>query len=281
MHSERLSIFGARAITLALAASFVCFAQAPASKAAPSFGKFLGTWKENESRRKLSPSATLKFQRDAQGNIEERRGNDARPLLQPVRFDGKSYAVDASKNTIVWKQIDKNHFERTIFNNGKLQTTRRLQISEDGKTLTENTERVLADGGKAVTTMQFRRATGEAQGLVATWQPVSYHTTIPNQVTYETMGDRLKVSTSQPSFYTAALDGKPVAVTGPTVITGTMVALKLLDAQTMEVTQSREGVPTGKRTIVISADGKAITETTVNLAPNASREPSVEVYEKQ
>ena len=58
-----------------------------------------------------------------------------------VRYDGEPYSVDSSKNTIVWKQIDKNHFERTIFEDGKLLTTRRIQISDDGKTLTEDTER--------------------------------------------------------------------------------------------------------------------------------------------
>jgi hypothetical protein len=278
MHSERLSIrlsiFGARVITLALAASFVCFAQA-------SLEKFTGTWKENESKRKISPSNTLKFRRDTQGNLEELRGSEARPLVQPVHFDGKPYSVDASKNTIVWKQIDKNHFERTISENGQLLATRRIQISDHGKTLIEDTERTLVDGKKAVTTMKFRRTTGEAQGLAAIWQPVSYHSTIPNQVTYEAMGDRLKMSTDQGLVYTAALDGKSAAVTGPAVISGTMIALKLIDAQTMETAQSREGVPTGKTTIAISADGKVMTTTTVNLAPNASREPSVTVYEKQ
>ena len=49
MFSERLSVFSARAIMLALAASFVCLAQTPASK-------FTGTWRENQSKTKLSPS---------------------------------------------------------------------------------------------------------------------------------------------------------------------------------------------------------------------------------
>jgi hypothetical protein len=281
MHSERLSIFCARVITLALAASFVCFAQAPVSKAAPSLGKFTGTWKEDESKLKISPSDTLKFRRDAQGNLEELRGSEARPLVQPVRFDGKPYSVDGSKNTIVWKQIDKNHFERTIFEDGKLVTTRRIQISDDGKTLTQETERTLVDGKKDVATEGFRRTTGEAQGLAAIWQLVSYHSTIPLQVTFEAMGDRLKVSVNDGRGYTAGLDGKPVARTGPAVISGSMVALKLIDAQTIEEAQSREGVPTGKATMTISADGKTMTRTDVNLAPNASREPSVTVFQKQ
>jgi hypothetical protein len=255
--------------------------QAPASNAAPSLGKLTGTWKENESKRKLGPLVTLKFRRDAQGNLEELRGNEARPLVQPVHFDGKPYSVDSSKNTIVWRQIDKNHFERTIFGSDKLLSTRRIQISDDGKMLTEDTEQTLVDGKKAVTTRQFRRTTGEAQGLAAIWQAVSYHSTIPNRVTYEAVGSRLKVSTDAGVVYTAALDGKPVVVMGPAVISGTMAALKLIDSQTLEIAQSREGVPTARQTVAISADGKVMTATTVNLAPNASREPSVTVFEKQ
>ena len=156
MYSERPSIFSARAITLALSASLLCVAQTPTSK-------FVGTWKENASKRKISPATTLKFRRDAQGNLEEIRGSEARPLVQPVRFDGKPYSVDSSKNTIVWKQIDKTHFERTISENGKLLTTRRIQISDDGKMLTEDTERTLVDGAKEVVTWQYRRTTGESQ----------------------------------------------------------------------------------------------------------------------
>jgi hypothetical protein len=75
----------------------------------------------------------LEFRRDAQGSLEELRGSEARPLIQPVRFDGKPYFVDGSKNTIIRKQIDKNHFERIISENGKLLTTRRIQISDDAK----------------------------------------------------------------------------------------------------------------------------------------------------
>jgi hypothetical protein len=40
-------------------------------------------------------------------------------------------------------------------------------------------------------------------------------------------------------------------------------------------------VPTFRQTIAISADGKAMTVTIVGLAPNAGREPSVTVFEKQ
>ena len=49
------------------------------------------------------------------------------------------------------------------------------------------------------------------------------------------------------------------------------------NAHTMEIAQSREGVPTGKTTFTVSVDGKLMT-TAVNLAPNTSREPPVTVF---
>jgi hypothetical protein len=275
----RAAMLSAGAITLALIAS-LAFAQAPAPNAA-ALGKFTGTWKENESKRKMSPSASLKFRRDAEGNLEELRGSEAHPVVQSVRFDGKPHDVGALKNRIAWKQIDKNHFERSLFSNGKLVTTRRIQISEDGKTLTEETERTLTDGKNAVITAQFRRTTGEPQGLAAVWQPVSYHSTIPQQMKFEATRDRLKVSTDTGLTFAAALDGKPVAVTGPSVSSGRMIALKQVDSQTIETAESREGVSTSKGAISISADGKVMTLTEVDLASGASREPSVTVLEKQ
>jgi hypothetical protein len=89
------------------------------------------------------------------------------------------------------------------------------------------------------------------------------------------------VSTNEGVTYTVAVDGKPVPVTGPTVITGTMVAFKQIDALTLESAQSRYGVPTFKSTIVMSGDGKVMTVTTADLAASASGDPSVTVYEKQ
>ena len=108
-HARKMSHFshiGSRVLALALVTSSLCFAQAP------SLGKFVGTWTEDESKRSFGATETLKFRADAKGNLEELRGADARPLVQPVHFDGKPYTIDASTNSIAWKQSDKTHFER-------------------------------------------------------------------------------------------------------------------------------------------------------------------------
>jgi len=54
----------------------------------------------------------------------------------------------------------------------------------------------------------------------------------------------------------------------------------VIDSNTLEITSLREGVSTGKNTMV-SADGKSLTSTFTNLGPTAGGEPSVIVYEKQ
>ena len=62
---------------------------------------------------------------------------------------------------------------------------------------------------------------------------------------------------------------------------GTMAALKQTSPDKMELAESRQGVPTGRITITLSADEKVLTMSAINLAPNASRDPSVTVFEKQ
>ena len=279
MKIQRLPIFGARMISLALLSSMLCLAE---STPAIVIAKFVGTWKENEAKRKLGSGLALRFRHTANEQLEELRGPEARPVAQPVNFDGKPYKLDNSKNTIVWKQQDATHFERTISENGNLITTRRIQISADGKTLTEVTERKIPGGKDLVATVVFKRSSGDQQGLVGIWKPESVHTSEPSQVTHEAVGSNGLRITSRGGFtQTLTFDGKPTPVTGPAVIPGTMIAAKIVNDRTIETASSREGVVTGKATLVISADGKTMTSTFTSLGPNAGSEPGVVVYEKQ
>src|SRR2546421_10621952 len=106
-----------------------------------------GTWKEDVSKRQIGSERHLVFRRSAGGTLEELRGADLRPLVQPVNFTGKPYTFDpASKNTIAWTQRDASTFERAIYNEGRLLNTRRIHLSSDNKTLTEDTEFVRPSG---------------------------------------------------------------------------------------------------------------------------------------
>jgi hypothetical protein len=68
---------------------------------------------------------------------------------------------------------------------------------------------------------------------------------------------------------------------GQAVISGTMIAYKRIDDHTLASTSSRNGVVTGNSTVALSADGKVMTVTTTRVGPNAGKEPSVSVYDKQ
>jgi hypothetical protein len=53
---------------------------------------FVGNWKEDVSKRdKAGPD--LRFQQSANGGLEEARGPEKNPILQPVIFDSKPHEL--------------------------------------------------------------------------------------------------------------------------------------------------------------------------------------------
>jgi hypothetical protein len=269
-----------RAFAIAVVVVFPMVASAQSSGSI--IPRLSGTWKEDVSKRQIGSLRHLVFRRSAGGNLEELRGADLRPLVQPVNFTGKPYTFDGSKNTIAWTQHDPRTFERAIYNQGKLLNTRRIKLSADGKTLTEQTEIVRPSGGKILSTITYRRISGD-KGLAGRWKPESSKTDTPPQVKYEAVGTNgLKVSTAEDTTsFTVMLDSKPAPLIGPAVIPGTMVAAKQVNPSTIEMTNSREGVDTRKSTRTLSSDGKTLTVTDIAFGPTASKEPSVSVYLKQ
>lgn len=151
METTRASRFSVRVLALTLLSCLTILAQ---STPPPVVGKFVGVWIENESKLKIGDSfANLRFRQNTDGGLQELRGPEVKPLVQPVKFGTEPYAIDGSKNTIAWKQIDSSHFERSIFNEGKLQNIRRIHISSDGKVLTQVTEGNLPSGKIDVSTV--------------------------------------------------------------------------------------------------------------------------------
>ena len=133
-----------------------------------------------------------------------------------------------------------------------------------------------------VTTVVYKRTSGDQQGLVGNWKPESIHSSEPLQTKYEAIGTTgLRVTGSGGLTQILTLDGKPNPVTGPAVIPGMMITARIVNDRTIETTSSREGVDASKGTLVISTDGKTMTSTAMSLGPNAGNEPGVLVFEKQ
>lgn len=245
--------------------------------------KFAGVWVEDESKIKLGSSAgKLRFREAAGGGLEELRGAEAAPLAQPVKFEGKPYSIDGSVNTIEWKKMDDRRFQRKIYHDGKLQAVREIEISADGRTLTEVTKRTPTGGQKAAATAVFERTSGDPHGLVGIWALRSVKTVPAPTMRIEAAGaDGYKVSDDSARTYTVKLDGKPVSVVGPTVIAGTMIAAAAMNDHTIEESDSRSGTPTGKTTLALSDDGKMLTVTSVRITPNGNGAPATAVYQKR
>ena len=207
------SLSGAAGLVGALTLTVVCVL--PRVVVAQSAGQFVGNWVEDQSKRTIGSLRSLTFRQGANGALEELRGSYARPLVQPVHFDGKPYEVDASKNTIVWKQIDATHFERTISQKGQLINTRRLQVSADGTTLTEATE--TPEGAKkTVATVVYRRTSGSGSGLAGVWKPQSSKSDVPNTMRIQAASSGLKIVTNEgrTSLYELHADIRRQALTG-------------------------------------------------------------------
>jgi hypothetical protein len=266
-----------------MALTFVpCLMIVGQSSPTPVLQKFVGVWMEDESKLKIGDSfGKLRFRQSGDG-LEELRGPEVKPLVQSVKFGTKPYAINGSLNTIAWKQIDSSHFERSIFNDGKLENTRRIEVSADGKTLTEVTEVARPGEKKYQTTIVYRRTSGGPQGLVGIWMAQSVKRVPAPTVRYELSGtDSLKVSEDfggNLRQYSVKMDKVPVAVVGKTVVSGTMTAFRVVDDHTLEAIGSREGVVSGKDTLVISGDGKMITSTATTTG---NHEPTIRVFNKQ
>jgi hypothetical protein len=273
------SRFATALVTLALISPASSLAQTDHSKV---IGKFVGTWTENESKRKLGSGIPgLRFRNGTNGSLEELRGPEARPLVQPVKFGTDPYAIDNGKNTIAWKQIDAMYFERKLFENGKLITTRQIVVSPDGNKLREVTKRFSTDGKEMTETVIYQRSSGSPQGLVGIWKPESIRSSEPAQEKIEAVGSnglRLKGRTG--NTVTWDFTGKPQPAMGPGTISGTTDTAKILNDNAIEVTASREGIATNKTILVVSDDGKSLTATTTSLGRTGGQ-PSVTVFEKR
>ena len=270
----------AHAIALAfglLVAPPAAFGQAPPAQVA---SRFAGNWVEDQSQRKTGALRDLTF-RDGANGLEELRGWYTRPLVESVRFGTAPYAFGEPNATMAWKQLGDGRFERTMTDNGKTLEIREITVSPDGKTLTEISERNLADGKKRTTTIVYARTSGSGQNLVGVWKPQTLRADTPFKMSIQAVRSGLKVSTGVGVTYALTFDGKPAAVTGPGMISGTTNTGKIVSDRVIEIADARLGTPVSTATWTLSADGKTLTTSFMELGPDASKEPSISVYLKQ
>src|SRR5436190_12270230 len=133
--------------------SFVVLAQAPAAK------NMVGTWKLDTAKSKYSPGPTPKSQiatlSAADGGmkvVSDRVEADGKTVHfeWTAKFDGKDYPVtgDPSRDAVSVKKVDDYTLEITNKKAGKTLSVLRAVYAKDGKTRTETTTGVNAQGQK-------------------------------------------------------------------------------------------------------------------------------------
>ena len=268
------------ALALSVMSLFGLFAQAKPD-ASRIISSLSGTWQEDQTKRKLGSTPGLRFRSTASGGLEELRGPETNPMVQSVKLDGKSYDMEGG-NSMIWKQIDANTYERKTALNGKPLSVRRIRLSEDGKTLTEDAERLSLHGFSQKRTTEYRRDSGNGKGLVGTWRLVKAHDDVPVDMKYEAAGSNaVNVTSQMGQTHTLFFDGRTSPIKGPNVIPGMVISAKQIDDHTIETTTTREGVTAGTARIALSDGGKVMTVTNRAAGSGSSREPSVMVFTKR
>ena len=140
----------ATALTLAL-----CFVGAAVCFAADGF---MGTWKLNETKSKLSPgtpkNSTVVYEASGD-NVKvtiDGTDSDGKPAHNEWtgKFDGKDYPVtgDPSSDSRSLKEIDDHTLTFAVKKGDKVTTTGRIVLSADGKTRTVTTSGTDSKGKK-------------------------------------------------------------------------------------------------------------------------------------
>jgi hypothetical protein len=194
------------------------------------------------------------------------------------KMDGKDYPSFFGQ-TAAWKELDANSWETTEKLNGKVLTTDTDKLSADGKTLTFNMKGSKPDGGTVDETMVFQRVSG-GPGLAGKWKAKNFKTSSPGTLELEASGDdgvKLTVVDFKLTCE-AKFDGKDYPCTGPTIAQGWTASMKKSGARGIEYVYKMNGKPSYEGSMIVSADGKTLTETG---SPVGVSEKFKAVYDRQ
>jgi hypothetical protein len=150
-----------RTVVLSVALFFVAGAVCLASN------PFIGTWKLNEAKSKISPGSPKNLT-----VVYEVAGDQIKITVDGVdgegkpthnewtgKFDGKDYPVtgDPTSDARSIKQIDDHSLELTVKKDGKVTVSGKNLVSADGKTRTITTSGTDSKGNKVNNTSVFDR----------------------------------------------------------------------------------------------------------------------------
>ncbi|HXY78848.1 MAG TPA: hypothetical protein VEH47_08540 [Candidatus Acidoferrales bacterium] len=217
---------------------------------------FDGTWKADPS--------TFQYPEKPDQYLLQNGMYECKTCAAPIniRADGADQKItDPYADTMAVKVIDDHNVENTTKKNGKVVGTAKSSVSGDGETLSVNwtysgnptggtqsgsyTAKRVAQGpaGANLISGSWRTQKEEDSAAVLTW-------------TFKVSGNELTMTNPTGQSYTAKLDGTEAPYKGDPGITS--VSVRMLDKDTLEETDKRDGKVIGIAKNTITADGKTL-----------------------
>lgn len=234
---------------------------------------YAGKWKMNIAKSDFGHT-TLTYEQLAGGEMK-------------ATMDGQSYTFKTDGRdtmtpwgmTIAFKAVDASTWETTEKVDGKVTSTGTMKLSPDGKALTMDSKRVKADGGTSNESVSLQRVSG-GPGLAGKWRTKNLKTSSPETLNLTPKGgDGLTISLGNAGgVCDARFDGKDHPATGPVWPSGWTCVIAKNGARGLDLTWKKDGKEMYKAALVVSADGKTLTETGSSAAVN---EKTKVVYDKQ
>jgi len=180
------------------------------------------------------------------------------------KMDGADYP-DGMGGTAAWRATERNTWELVGKANGKVTGTDTFRLSQDGKTLTDVSKQMKAEGGSIDSTTVYERVSG-GPSLAGKWKTkkVSGGSGVMEMAASGPDGLVVK-DLDMEMTCNAKLDGKDYPCIGPMMPPDFTIALKSA-GRSLEVTLKNSGKPFLQGTYTVSADGKSMTETGVSTA---------------
>ena len=234
---------------------------------------FVGKWKFNPDTSELN-GLQYKIEDAGGGKYKFAFGDD----VETLTLDGKEHTTKFG-NAWSIKTTGPISWESTFKRDGKVISTSKWSLSEDGQTFLSIDENIRPDGSTGRTEATLKR-TGGTSGLAGSWEGNSIKVLSP--ITIEIANSKKDgYSLINPTYKERLdfkLDGKDYTPVGPRVAKGTTVSAKKLEDRTIELTYKLKGKTTETDRWELSSDGKTLTNTITYAGVN---KPETDIYDRQ
>jgi hypothetical protein len=233
---------------------------------------YAGKWKTNIAKSDFGQTTVT---------YEQLPGGQMKATMDNQSYTFKTDGSDAPTPwgvTMAWKTVNASTWEITEKSNGKVTSTSTVKLSPDGKTLSIDAKRRKADGSTFTDAVTFQRVLGES-GLAGKWKLNKLKTSSPETMTLTQKGnDGLAISSgNMGAVCDARFDGKDHPATGPLWPSGWTCSIAKSGDRGFGVTWKKDGKPMYKTSLVVSGDGKTLTESGSAVGSN---EKFTVVYDK-